>query len=360
MRSLAPDLPSAIPSLDGLRGMSILLVLLAHVAGTRGFPWLVGSPVDVGNLGVRIFFVISGFLITTLLLREHDRTGSISLWNFYIRRVLRIFPAFYAFLLCVLLGSLAGWIHVLPGDFFHALTYTMNYHPVHGWYTGHIWSLSVEEQFYIIWPVTVWKLGPRRAPWVSGLAMIAPPVLRAWTFHFFPAEMNPNQFHLVADAIATGCFLASVFNTLGASQRYLRWIQSPWFVIVPLAGLLAVFTDRSPRIFYTVGITVANVSIALCIDRFVRCPGSFGGSILNCRPLRFVGFLSYSLYLWQQVFLNRHSAAPVAAFPLNVLLAAGCAMASFYFVEHPIREAGYRKLAARKAELVAAAGRTGA
>src|SRR5262245_12713722 len=103
-----------IPSLDGLRAVSISLVLLGHLAGTRHFfpAAAIGRFGDIGNLGVRIFFVISGFLITHLALREHARTGAISLKAFYIRRFLRIFPAFYIFILTTGVLALAGMVQL--------------------------------------------------------------------------------------------------------------------------------------------------------------------------------------------------------------------------------------------------------
>src|SRR5690242_4601723 len=111
MKRFAPKLSSHIPSLDGLRAVSILFVLIGHMENTRNFPLHVSAVLgDIANLGVRVFFVISGFLITTLLLKEFDRTGRISLSNFYLRRTLRIFPAFYAYALCVTAATVAGWV----------------------------------------------------------------------------------------------------------------------------------------------------------------------------------------------------------------------------------------------------------
>jgi peptidoglycan/LPS O-acetylase OafA/YrhL len=135
-----PRVDGRIPSLDGLRAVSIALVALAHLNGTRYFPTLPElGQWQLGNLGVRVFFVISGFLITTLLLEESERTGAVSLFQFYLRRCFRIFPAFYA--LCAVLFVLdqARIIALRPGDLLAAVTYTVNYHHDRAWYTGHIW-----------------------------------------------------------------------------------------------------------------------------------------------------------------------------------------------------------------------------
>ena len=142
--AVPPRITGRIQSLDGLRAISILLVLVGHLEGTRNFAprfseWLG----DYANLGVRVFFVISGFLISRLLIDEYATTKTISLYNFYARRTLRIFPAFFAYIGVIALATFLGFIYVKGPDYAYALTYTMNYYPERGWYLGHLWSLSV-------------------------------------------------------------------------------------------------------------------------------------------------------------------------------------------------------------------------
>jgi peptidoglycan/LPS O-acetylase OafA/YrhL len=120
-----------IPGLDGLRAVSILFVLSGH---------LVGNPFgDLANLGVRVFFVISGYLITLLLIREEGKTGTVSLRQFYARRALRIFPASYSLVLVVTAAYILGVIDLHRGDLLHAYTYTMNYSVDRSWWLGHLW-----------------------------------------------------------------------------------------------------------------------------------------------------------------------------------------------------------------------------
>src|SRR5262249_1060512 len=142
-----------IAVLDGLRGFSILLVVAGHLAGTRGFPlrenFLSSS---LALLGVRVFFVISGFLITQILLEELAESGTVQLGRFYFRRTLRIFVPYYAFLIALFALERAGVILVGPNDFQAAATYTTNYNPHAAWQLAHTWSLSVEEQFYLLLP----------------------------------------------------------------------------------------------------------------------------------------------------------------------------------------------------------------
>src|SRR4051812_33530313 len=148
-----PHADHRIPSLDGLRAISIAFVLFAHLAGTRNFPAsrVVGKIVDFGALGVHVFFVISGYLITRLLLEELERRQRISLGRFYLRRTLRIFPPYYAFILALVAAQALGWLQLASRDVMHAMTYTSNYYLERSWFTGHTWSLSVEEQFYLLW-----------------------------------------------------------------------------------------------------------------------------------------------------------------------------------------------------------------
>ena len=153
------SLNKRIVSLDGLRAFSILLVCVGHIAGTVGAPDILLPFHNLGNFGVKIFFVISGFLITYLLLCEHEKTGHINLKQFYIRRTCRLFPAFYVFILCMALAHYIGWIELWPGDLIHAATYTMNYHHERSWWLNHAWSLAVEEQFYLLWPFILLCVG---------------------------------------------------------------------------------------------------------------------------------------------------------------------------------------------------------
>ena len=188
---------SRIASLDGIRGISILMVLVAHLSGTKNFPFteLMHQIGDLGNLGVRVFFVISGFLITSLLLHEVKKTGTISLKGFYLRRTFRIFPAFYAYIAIMGVAWALGWIPLRAADVIHASTYTVNYAHGRSWYIGHIWSLSVEEQFYLLWPAALLLLprgeGTRRgAAIVAIIVILVAPFARIGTWTLLPDKPN--------------------------------------------------------------------------------------------------------------------------------------------------------------------------
>jgi peptidoglycan/LPS O-acetylase OafA/YrhL len=332
-----PASGARIPSLDGLRAISIIADLHGHSSGTLGSPTFSLGSVDIASLGVRVFFVISGFLITGLLLHERQATGTISLPRFYLRRTLRIFPAYYFFLGMLALAQGLGWIELRPRDLLHGLTFTENYSEDHSWYVGHIWSLSVEEQFYLLWPAVMLLAGTRRGLRLAAGFVLMAPVFRVAEWMLLPSwreYITGHSFETIADAIAVGCVLAGSREALWQRPGYRRLLSGPWFALVPL-GLLVVASFGSARIKYPIGMTLMNLGIALCIDRCVRFPGDLVGKLLNSRPFVFVGVMSYSIYLWQQPFLNRHSASVTATFPFNFALATVAALGSYYLIEKP-------------------------
>lgn len=332
-----------IPSLDGFRAISILMVLYGHLDGTRNCPkaafGVLGRRMgDLGNLGVLVFFVISGFLITTLLMGEHAKTGTISLKQFYLRRVLRIFPAFYVLILALLLATWLGWVELTGRDFAFAMTYTVNYYPDHPWQIGHLWSLSIEEQFYLLWPMALLVLRERRALVLAIAAIFAAPLLRAaireYAFHVNPGTplAGMSIFPAMFDYIATGCALALLRPWLLTQPWYLRVTASRWLLLaVPLIFLINRLDGYT--LVMLLGAPVLNVCVALLIESCTRHDRTLAGRFLNWKPVVAFGVLSYSLYLWQQPFLNRHSDAWVNAFPQNLVFAFAAAFLSYFVVE---------------------------
>jgi len=329
--------PEHLPSLDGLRAISIVLVLLGHLSGTRGFARVELGIGNYAHLGVVVFFVISGFLITRLMLTERAKYNSVSLGLFYARRALRLFPAAYAFIACVCLLWAAGIVHLQSRDIWHAVTYTVNFEPGRSWQIGHLWSLSVEEQFYLVWPCTFVLFGPRRAGWVAVGAVFLGPAARsiAWLFLRGTPYGDLEMFPMVADSIAMGCLLAMARGWLETRTWYLKLFHPAYS-----AGLLALILLANRYMSLTVvsvfGSTVINACVAILVHRSVYCSRDWIGQALNWRPVVYVGLVSYSLYLWQQLFLNRGSAAWLNAFPQNLALTAAAALGSYFLLERPL------------------------
>jgi len=336
-----------IASLDGLRAISVALVITGHFyrttyhVGPHTPFWLV-----VGNmsLGVSIFFVISGFLITRLLLCEHERYGTISLRNFYMRRFFRIFPGFYAYVGCVGLLGVLGFLSLSRADLISAGTFTSDYsRSATSWALEHIWSLSVEEQFYILWPsslVILLRYANRlTAAKVAGALIIAGPFSRIIT-HFeggaFYAGHSGFLLHTRVDTLMFGCLCALLEGTEALERTYravakLTWVF-PIFALILSPMLRQRFGDRY---LFVLGYTLEGFGIAATMLWLVRNSTSFVGRILNSRILVSIGVLSYSLYLWQQLFLNPGNTSVTGRFPLNLLCVAAAATLSYYVVERP-------------------------
>jgi peptidoglycan/LPS O-acetylase OafA/YrhL len=298
------------------------------------------SPFNFGYIGVRIFFVISGFLITWLLLKELASDGTISLKNFYLRRTMRIFPCSYAYIATIALLGAYGVVELAPDDVARGLTYTINYgYLKRSWTVAHLWSLSVEEQFYLLWPAIVIIAGKRRATFAALATVALCPLIRLYIWVLVPQARHDIgfTFETVADALATGCLLACLRNWLWDQGWYRRLLHSKWVLLTPVLVLAGGMLYNRPRLYCLFGQTLLNVSAAVLIDWTVRYPQTRTGRFLNLRPMRHVGILSYSLYIWQQLFCveYRYHGEWWSSFPVNVALSFAAAVLSFYLIEQP-------------------------
>ena len=338
---MAASTSRSIPSLDGLRAGSIGLVIIGHsLAYLHGepnqFPYLQFS--ELGQSGVDVFFVISGFLITYLLLKEYEGAGAIRLRTFYLRRFFRIFPPFYVYLGVVGILWASGTVREDVRNFFSAATYTWNYqlHRVPDWLLGHTWSLSLEEQFYLLWPPCLALLGKRRSMYIAlGLILISP-ASRAVTYLLMPAwrETEWTMLHTRLDTIMFGCALALLWR----EERFTRWLDnllhpalftlSVLYIVILAPCLSARFQARYD---WTVGYTLQGALISILLLYVVKKPASLPGRILNLRLIRHVGVISYGLYLWQQLFTGPRT----FLFPLNLVAIFACAELSYFLVERP-------------------------
>ena len=283
------------------------------------------------------------------MLNEYRRTGRVSLQSFYARRALRLFPASYAFIGCVGILWAAGTVQLRATDMVHAITYTVNYLPQRAWQIGHLWSLSVEEQFYLLWPLAFVLFKPRRAFFVAAGAVLLAPVARAgaWFLLRKTAYYDLELFPTVADSLAIGCLLAPLTGWL-ESRRLYRGLLKPGCSIGLLGLLLVLNRYEGYSVVRVLGTSVMNVCIVILIHRCVVFPDGLVGRFLNGRLITEVGVLSYSLYLWQQLFINRNSDAWICAFPQSILLAVGTAVGSYFLLEMPFQRLRSRLRGIRK------------
>jgi len=189
----APADGRRVVHLDGLRGVAIALVLAAHLMQkVRPFPGK-SYVASLGGLGVYVFFALSGYLITGLLVREHQRAGRVSLRNFYVRRCLRIMPAFYLMIMVTLaLAMLLPTVVVTERQALEASLFVANNTSAPmGWWLAHTWSLGVEEKFYLLWPLALVWLRPDRGLTFAAVAVVVEPVIRTVCFVLVPAGDLP-------------------------------------------------------------------------------------------------------------------------------------------------------------------------
>jgi len=315
-----------IPSLDGLRGLSIWAVLLAHISGHfTGIPlqnrFVHMSLELLAYFGVTVFFVISGFLITLLLLKEQDKSSKISLARFYQRRAVRILPAFLLYTSVVLIVGHADFQQLLYAfTFSTSYFFEQAYRPLQ-----QLWSLSVEEQFYLLWPLLLLlgKVTARRCCWATFLLC---PILRlllkrAGYYQF--GHMAPA----ILDSIAAGCLIAMYRVELCAfARKYLASTRA----FLALSGGTILFAEVVYRASFVLLWGIVPCLIALVIAAAIER----NDKVLNHGPLAWSGLLSYSLYLWQQPFLVLDG--PLNYLAIRLPLAFAAAYLSYRFVEQPV------------------------
>jgi peptidoglycan/LPS O-acetylase OafA/YrhL len=335
--------PGYIATLDGWRAVAIALVVAAHCHA-----FLINSGTQVGRAlaafvnhagyGVDIFFALSGFLISTLLLKEKERTGDISLRRFYVRRFFRIIPPLVVYLAVVGWLTIIGRLPAIPQEFVSSILFFRNYSEG-TWYTGHFWSLSIEEHFYAVAPLLILLLPPRRLVRVWLALIVACIAIRAWEFSHYSLTQFRTECRI--DALLWGSAAALACRNPAFAQR-LRSLLKPTVVYpLVLVGVLLLLPDW-PAFRRTLCAMLLPVLVAYTVLR----PADLLGKLLELAPVRFVGRLSYSLYIWQMLFLvplqmERHLGV-FQSFPLALVMAAACALASYYLVEKPMIRLGHR------------------
>lgn len=329
-----------LPALDGIRALAVFVVILYHSGVVLGVP---------GDLGVTAFFVLSGFLITWLLIKELDKTGTISLRDFYARRTLRIFPAYYAFVALSIVADYALHAPWHASRIAAAFTYTINYQDaITGVTNGpaaHAWSLAVEEQFYLLWPLAfllLWKSGKVRTRQTVAIAIAVVLVWRSVLylgFHSGSAYVY-NAFDTRCDALAIGCWMA----LSGSASSYRRFealvSRYAWMPIVSLVLLWISRTRLGAGYHYSLGMTVDALLLAVFLIQMLRLSESRLWSWLNQSWIRWLGRVSYPCYLWHgwglAVGLHLAKLGPLwLQFVVGYLATLALASGSYYVIERP-------------------------
>jgi peptidoglycan/LPS O-acetylase OafA/YrhL len=348
-----------IQTLDGLRGVAILMVFGYHgIYGKIGhyFPVAIQRLFEVGWCGVDLFFVLSGFLITGILLDTKHRRAGEYFRNFYVRRTIRIFPLYYVTILFLILvsGYLGGAFKKIYTDQAWYWTYTCNLlftfqgHPSGP--AGHFWSLAIEEQFYLLWPLMVY-LCPKKVFVAVCLALVSlAPCLRV-AMHLSNVESGSiYNFTLCRiDPLAMGALIA-VLSRSEDGIKLLRTFTKPILFVSLVSIIIIICTrhDLSPEdvVLYTLGFSL----FAFFFGAILTFIGPISSNGIFCRsfewsPLRYIGRISYGIYvfhylwinffetsLWQSIFGNSHLIKAVAYFGGTF----GMALVSWYFFESQV------------------------
>jgi peptidoglycan/LPS O-acetylase OafA/YrhL len=346
--------------LDGLRAVAVLAVVLYHL----NVGWASG-----GLLGVGVFFVLSGYLITDLLLAEREREGAIALGRFWLRRARRLLPALWVMLVVVTLwivflepSQLAG----VRGALLAALLYFSNW-----WYAfqhvsyfasfgppsplGHLWSLAVEEQFYLVWPlllILTLRFVHRR--WLLIGLVVLGAIASAWAMAaIFQPGSDPTRVYEGTDTRAfqllIGASLAFVWpsrrlsGSLSALRR--RGLDALGVVGIAVIVVMVIDTNEYETFLYRGGMVILSLA-TLVVVAVLAHPSTLLGRILGAPPLRWIGVRSYGIYLWHYPIIVLTSPAVGTAGPVLTLAQAGATVAaaalSWRFVEEPIRTHGFR------------------
>ncbi|MBB6130571.1 acyltransferase family protein [Mucilaginibacter lappiensis] len=325
-------------SLNGFRGISIILVVIYHLHLFNG---VITNYIFNGRLGVGIFFVLSGFLITTLCLKEKELTNDISLSSFYVRRLLRIFPIAYLYLIVIIILNVIYNLGIPRFQFVGAALYLMDfsYFRSHSFtqILSHYWSLAVEEQFYILFPFIL-KINRRLFLYSILFVVFALPVI--YTIQEACPAINHGvlyyftHFLIKFQCIAVGC----LFALLAFSKAF----DSEWIMKTKILGnVLAIFLIFYLNFddFYTVKTTYINLIISVLVGYLIitnlLVNNDWIFRFLNTRVMSFIGILSYSIYIWHMLFASFDAKLPgiFSNIPYNIPGLIIVPLLSYFFFE---------------------------
>ena len=351
------NLPAHVVGLDGVRGVAVLLVFISHFHWilspdpflTKVTPWhFINRTFEAGFMGVDIFFVLSGFLITSLLMKDRSTNQKNLFKRFYKRRALRLLPALYALLIADFFVS--RWEN-FPGDIqwrttWHAILFLNNWNIVNNFGKaqndlGHLWSLGIEEQFYLIWPLTIWLLAKLKIPskmmiplilFASLVVMVHRTSLwndgTSWIILYIRTDTR-------LDSLLIGAMFAYVYRHFQVPSKILNSVATLSFL-----GLVYIkyVLDKSPFIF-EMGWTIIAL-LAGFIILSVAEGAFFIQKVFTWRPLTMIGKVSYGLYLWHMpIFLlfGRHvtSGSRPLRLLIGIIIASVVTSLSWFFIEKP-------------------------
>lgn len=347
-RPAKPEKTGYLPTLDGWRAIAVLAVIFFHDKLHSFGPISTGWLYSHGNSGVDLFFAISGLLICWRLLEEERIFGNISLRRFYVRRAFRILPPALVFLTTVAILALTGVIHIGVREWLGALFFFHNYSSLLGHlsldsiFLDHFWSLAVEEHFYLILPgLLVLTRNRFRIPLLLTLAAIVEVhrfvVLgsRMWIY------VGPHT-GVRLDYLLVPASFAVIAQSGEAKDRLKKWLRVWPVLLIVIAILITYWSGRFWQIT-----SLAFLMPMMLLGSILNPSGIFA-KLLEWRPIRYVGRISYSIYLWQELFFIGHfytGSFPLGALeraPLCYVAALAFAATSYHLVEQPLIKLGHK------------------
>lgn len=330
-----------IPGLNGIRAVSVLIVLLTHMGLEHIIP---------GGFGVTVFFFISGFLITRLLIAEHEVKGSIKLKQFYMRRFIRLYPALLFMVFgTIFLYYMFGWGGPKPLETLSAVFYGTNIYQVTVRMDGdapfmpwtHLWSLAVEEHFYLIFPALLVLL---RGKWnrILKVAFFMLMAVLLWRTYIYSQTTLPVASYTYMmtdtriDSLLWGCVLSLMLHVTGSTKN-VSWLIGYLPVAAALTSLLASFLIRDEAFRYTARFSLQGLALfILFLNLFFWDKFSWVISILEWKPLAWFGTVSYALYLWHVPVIDmciRYIGEGASAYLASLGISIYAAAFSYYIVE---------------------------
>ena len=327
-----------IPSLDGFRAISIILILFCHSRLSAGFPRSLSDLARQGEVGVTVFFVISGFLITNLLLKEESENGGINIRLFYVRRALRIIPVYLLYVVFILFWRNVEAIGLSRSNLIHVLTFTVNFDKNKDWFLGHFWSLSVEEQFYLFWPAML-LLFRKHLKMILVLLIAYSGIVRVIAYKFSGYGLIMlSPFFSYSDAIFIGAFGGILFFEKPGMFKH-KIFHSPLTQLSALCLFLlfVFFTEHGmlAPVSLPFGNTIISLSVLFLIAAYISPSNEIIYKILNHKAAVQIGVLSYSIYIWQQFFFLGEIKGFWRTFPYNIMAIYAVSTASYYLFEKP-------------------------
>jgi peptidoglycan/LPS O-acetylase OafA/YrhL len=340
-----------IRELDGWRAIAASMVLISHFLSHQHtriishHPFVSSVISYMGYLGVQIFFIISGFVICRLLLREEKHFGTFSLKGFYIRRIFRILPPFYLYLVTIALLGVFGMVKITGWQLAKAGLFLADFHSLSApWMPGHCWSLAVEEQFYLFFPAILLLTSPRRrSPVCGGISLLCIALTLSISLTGWNALMSAGVmegFVCISCGVMIGIHEDAVRVLARKTPAVLAMLAAAMLLLHPLANM----SDWKEALYQAL---VVPPSIALLLLTTMEQQSPFR-SLLCSRPVQAVGITSYALYLWQQLFMGRPDVYFGAGRSIPLLSPLLCVIVplSWFLIEKPAINLG-RQLSRR-------------